>query len=49
MLTAGFPWPTILWIIFLDETMIVSGLVGALVRSRYKFGELDAKNNTSNR
>ena len=38
MLTAGFPWPTILWIIFLDEVMIITGLIGALVRSSYKFG-----------
>jgi bacteriorhodopsin len=38
MLTAGFPWPTILWICFLDEVMIITGLIGALVRSRYKFG-----------
>jgi len=38
LLTAGMPWPTILWVIFLDEVMIVTGLVGALVRSAYKFG-----------
>ncbi|KAI5257481.1 bacteriorhodopsin [Aureobasidium subglaciale] len=38
LLTAGLPWPTILWTIFLDEVMIVSGLVGALVRTRYKWG-----------
>ncbi|THW15267.1 bacteriorhodopsin [Aureobasidium pullulans] len=36
LLTAGLPWPTILWTIFLDEVMIVTGLVGALVKSRYK-------------
>ncbi|EXJ95584.1 hypothetical protein A1O1_00706 [Capronia coronata CBS 617.96] len=38
LLTAGMPWPTILWVIGLDEIMIVTGLVGALVRSRYKWG-----------
>lgn len=32
------PWPTILYTILLDEIMIVTGLVGALVRSRYKWG-----------
>lgn len=38
LLTAGMPWPTIIWTIFLDEVMIVTGLVGALVKSRYKWG-----------
>lgn len=38
LLTAAMPWPTITWIIFLDWVMIVTGLVGALVKSRYKFG-----------
>ncbi|KAF9698733.1 hypothetical protein EKO04_002822 [Ascochyta lentis] len=37
LLTAGMPWPTILWIILVDEIMIVTGLIGALVVSRYKF------------
>ena len=37
-LTAGLPWPTILFIILVDEVMIVTGLVGALVRSSYKWG-----------
>lgn len=37
-LTAGLPWPTILWTIALDEAMIVTGLIGALVKSRYKWG-----------
>ncbi|UPX13993.1 uncharacterized protein EKO05_0004486 [Ascochyta rabiei] len=37
LLTAGMPWPTILWVILVDEIMIVTGLVGALVVSRYKF------------
>ena len=40
LLTAGLPWPTILYTIFLDEVMIVTGLIGALVKSRYKWGEL---------
>ncbi|KAF2651237.1 family A G protein-coupled receptor-like protein [Lophiostoma macrostomum CBS 122681] len=38
LLTAGMPWPTILWVILVDEVMIVTGLVGALVRTRYKWG-----------
>lgn len=38
MLTAAMPWPTILFVILVDEIMIVTGLVGALVTSRYKFG-----------
>jgi len=38
LLTAGLPWPTILWTIFLDELMIITGLVGALVASDYKWG-----------
>jgi len=38
LLTAGIPWPTIIFTIFLDEFMIVTGLVGALVKSRYKWG-----------
>lgn len=40
MLTAALPWPTILWTIFLDEVMIITGLIGALVTTRYKFGKL---------
>lgn len=32
------PWPTILYTIFLDEIMIITGLVGALVASSYKWG-----------
>lgn len=39
LLTAGMPWPSILWTIFLDEIMIVTGLLGALTRTRYKFGK----------
>jgi len=38
LLTAGMPWPTILWVILVDEIMIVTGLIGALVRSSYKWG-----------
>jgi len=38
LLTAGLPWPTILYTIFLDEVMIITGLVGALVSSQYKWG-----------
>ncbi len=36
LLTAGLPWPTILLTILVDEVMIVTGLVGALVKSSYK-------------
>ncbi|MCJ1473466.1 ion channel activity [Lambiella insularis] len=38
LLTAGLPWPTILITILMDEFMIVTGLVGALVSSDYKWG-----------
>lgn len=38
LLTAGMPWPTILWTILIDEIMVVTGLVGALVVSDYKWG-----------
>jgi len=38
MLTAGLPLPTILYTILIDEVMIVTGLVGALISSRYKWG-----------
>ena len=38
MLTAGLPWPSIIWTIFLDIVMVVTGLLGALVKSRYKWG-----------
>jgi bacteriorhodopsin len=38
LLTAGLPWPTILFTLFLDEVMIVVGLVGALVATSYKWG-----------
>lgn len=32
------PWPTILYTIFLDIVMVVTGLVGALTSSTYKWG-----------
>lgn len=32
------PWPTILYTLMLDEIMIITGLVGALVASSYKWG-----------
>lgn len=38
LLTAAMPWPTTLFIILVDEMMIVTGLVGALVESSYKWG-----------
>lgn len=37
LLTAGMPWPTVLWVILVDEIMVVTGLVGALVVSSYKW------------
>lgn len=37
LLTAGLPWPIILYTIFIDEIMIISLLVGAIVESSYKF------------
>lgn len=36
LLTAGLPWPTILYTVLIDEIMIVTGLIGALVTSSYK-------------
>ena len=38
LLTAGMPWPTTLFVILIDEFMIVTGLVGALVKTSYKWG-----------
>ena len=38
MLTAGFSSPTILYTILINEIMVVTGLIGALVRSSYKWG-----------
>ncbi|CAF9909086.1 MAG: ion channel activity [Heterodermia speciosa] len=36
LLTAGLPWPTVLFTLLVDEIMIITGLVGALVVSNYK-------------
>jgi bacteriorhodopsin len=41
LLTAGLPWPTILYTILMDEVMIITGLVGALVASSYKWVSLE--------
>lgn len=38
LLTAGMPVPTIMITILADEIMIVTGLVGALTRTSYKWG-----------
>ncbi|KAG0650256.1 opsin like protein [Hyphodiscus hymeniophilus] len=38
LLTAGLPWPTILYTLLVDEIMVITGLVGALVASSYKWG-----------
>jgi len=38
LLTAGLPWPTILYTLLMDEIMVITGLVGALVASSYKWG-----------
>jgi len=38
LLTAAMPWPTVLFVILVDEVMIITGLVGALVYSNYKWG-----------
>jgi len=38
LLTAAMPWPTIIFVVIVDEMMIVTGLVGALVSSGYKWG-----------
>jgi bacteriorhodopsin len=38
LLTAAMPWPTMLFVILVDEFMIVTGLVGALVKTMYKWG-----------
>ena len=44
LLTAGLPWPTILYTILMDEIMVVTGLVGALIQSRYKVFHLSHYN-----
>lgn len=36
LLTASMPWPTVLYTILLNEVMVVTGLIGALVQSSYK-------------
>jgi bacteriorhodopsin len=38
LLTAGLPTPTILITIFSDEIFVICSLVGALTRTRYKWG-----------
>ncbi|KAE9370615.1 family A G protein-coupled receptor-like protein, partial [Stipitochalara longipes BDJ] len=38
LLTAGLPWPTVVYTILMDEVMVITGLVGALVASSYKWG-----------
>ena len=38
LLTCGMPGPTILYVILVNEIMVVTGLVGALVKSSYKWG-----------
>jgi hypothetical protein len=38
LLTCGLPWPTVLYTLLLDEVMVITGLVGALVASSYKWG-----------
>lgn len=38
LLTAGVPWPTILITLLMAEVMVVTGLVGALTSSSYKWG-----------
>jgi bacteriorhodopsin len=37
-LSASMPWPTILYTILIDWVMVVSWLVGTLVKSTYKWG-----------
>jgi bacteriorhodopsin len=37
LLTAGMPWPTLLWVIVVDEIMIITGLIGALLETDYKW------------
>lgn len=38
LLTCGLPTPTIVYTILMNEIMVITGLVGALVKSRYKWG-----------
>lgn len=39
MLTAGLPWPSMVWVIFIDWVMIITGLIGALTPTRWKWGK----------
>jgi bacteriorhodopsin len=41
LLTAGMPWPTILYTLLIDEIMIITGLIGALVASSYKVSKFE--------
>lgn len=38
LLTCGLPTPTIAYTILMNEIMVVTGLIGALVKSSYKWG-----------
>ena len=38
LLTCGLPWTTVTFAVILDEIMVVTGLIGALVESQYKWG-----------
>ncbi|KAK1509267.1 bacteriorhodopsin [Colletotrichum costaricense] len=38
LLTAGMPWPSIMIALLADEIMVVTGLVGALTSTSYKWG-----------
>jgi bacteriorhodopsin len=38
LLTSGLPTPTICYTILINEIMVVTGLIGALVKSSYKWG-----------
>lgn len=38
LLTAAMPWPTLLYVILIDWIMVVTGLIGALVKTSYKWG-----------
>ncbi|KAJ9609118.1 hypothetical protein H2200_006889 [Cladophialophora chaetospira] len=38
LLTAGLPTPTILYTLVMTEVVVINGLVGALVKSSYKWG-----------
>ncbi|EXJ85528.1 hypothetical protein A1O1_05892 [Capronia coronata CBS 617.96] len=38
LLASGLPTPTILYVLMMDVVMVIMGLVGALVKSTYKWG-----------